>query len=60
MIQILTGHFTCVLSQLAKDKSLPLTAVRYFVLDECDKMLEKLGRSEFLSLNVGHSACFAT
>ncbi|MEW5311374.1 MAG: hypothetical protein WDW38_003095 [Sanguina aurantia] len=29
-------------AQLAKDKALPLSAVRCFVLDECDKMLEKL------------------
>ncbi|MEW5300257.1 MAG: hypothetical protein WDW36_003199 [Sanguina aurantia] len=30
------------IKQLAKDKALPLSAVRCFVLDECDKMLEKL------------------
>ncbi len=29
--------------QLAKEGALPLKHVRFFVLDECDKMLEKLG-----------------
>lgn len=29
-------------SQLAKEKILNLSTVRHFVLDECDKMLEKL------------------
>lgn len=31
--------------QLAKEGALPLKHVRFWVLDECDKMLEKLGRS---------------
>jgi len=29
---------------LARDKDLPLKNVRHFILDECDKMLESLGR----------------
>lgn len=29
--------------QLAIDKSLDLSHIRFFVLDECDKMLEKMG-----------------
>ena len=29
--------------QLAKEGALPLANIRHFVLDECDKMLEKLG-----------------
>ncbi len=29
--------------QLTKEGSLKLNATRFFVLDECDKMLEKLG-----------------
>lgn len=29
--------------QLAKEGALNLKSVRHFVLDECDKMLEKLG-----------------
>lgn len=34
--------FQSVPSQLAKEKILNLNTVRHFVLDECDKMLEKL------------------
>lgn len=30
--------------QLAKDGTLNLKHIRFFVLDECDKMLEKLGK----------------
>jgi superfamily II DNA/RNA helicase len=30
--------------QLAKEGALKLNTVKHFVLDECDKMLEKLGR----------------
>jgi hypothetical protein len=33
--------------QLARKTALPLKNVRFFVLDECDKMLEKLGASMF-------------
>lgn len=33
----------CRPSQLAIEKALKLSSVQYFVLDECDKMLEKLG-----------------
>ena len=29
---------------LARDKDLPLKNVRHFILDECDKMLESLGK----------------
>ena len=29
--------------QLGKEKALDMSNVRFFVLDECDKMLEKLG-----------------
>ncbi len=35
-------HFFAHL-QLSKEGALKLNTVRYFVLDECDKMLEKLG-----------------
>jgi hypothetical protein len=34
---------------LARDKDLPLKNVRHFILDECDKMLESLGRVLFLA-----------
>lgn len=30
--------------QLAKEGALNLKQIRFFVLDECDKMLEKLGK----------------
>jgi ATP-dependent RNA helicase UAP56/SUB2 len=30
--------------QLAEEKALSLKGVKYFVLDECDKMLESLGK----------------
>jgi superfamily II DNA/RNA helicase len=29
--------------QLGKENALKLSTVKHFVLDECDKMLEKLG-----------------
>jgi ATP-dependent RNA helicase UAP56/SUB2 len=32
---------------LARDKDLPLKNVRHFILDECDKMLESLGKLPF-------------
>jgi superfamily II DNA/RNA helicase len=31
------------LPQLANEKALNLSTVRHFVIDECDKVLEKLG-----------------
>ena len=31
---------------LVKSKKLPLKNLKHFVLDECDKMLEQLGRLE--------------
>ena len=34
---------------LARDKDLPLKNVRHFTLDECDKMLESLGKLSFLA-----------
>ncbi len=34
---------SCCASQLGKESALKLGSIRYFVLDECDKMLEKLG-----------------
>ncbi len=39
----------CSLAQLAKENALPLKHVRFFVLDECDKMLEKLGERRGLA-----------
>jgi hypothetical protein len=34
---------TCPTLQLGKEGKLKLGSVRHFVLDECDKMLDKLG-----------------
>ena len=47
---------------LARDKDLPLKNVRHFILDECDKMLDSLGRllfsGHFLMFIIVHfSAC---
>lgn len=35
---------------LARDKELSLKNVRHFILDECDKMLESLGKCSLSSL----------
>lgn len=39
----LINHTLAACSQLARENALKLSTVRHFVLDECDKMLEKLG-----------------
>lgn len=36
--------------QLANEKALNLSTVRHFVIDECDKVLEKLGECLGMSL----------
>lgn len=36
---------------LAREKSLNLKHIKHFILDECDKMLEQLGKCWILSLN---------
>jgi superfamily II DNA/RNA helicase len=33
----------CLLLQLALEKDLNLKQIKFFVIDECDKVLEKLG-----------------
>jgi ATP-dependent RNA helicase UAP56/SUB2 len=34
------------LSQLIKEKSLDLSKIRHFVLDECDKLLDSLSKKK--------------
>jgi superfamily II DNA/RNA helicase len=36
-------HVLCSRTQLAKEGALNLQTVKHFILDECDKMVEKLG-----------------
>lgn len=49
MERTLADYIVCDFAklQLAKENSLKLNTVRHFVLDECDKMLEKLGEYFF-------------
>lgn len=53
-VNILTGQFNSSLScmlQLMQKKVLKLASVRHFVLDECDKMLESVGKSTLAAFN---------
>ena len=36
-------HTPCQNVQLAKEGALKMDSVRHFILDECDKMLDKMG-----------------
>jgi hypothetical protein len=47
-------------TQLGKENALKLSTVRHFVLDECDKMLEKLGESRLhVSFTMQHKLAAA-
>lgn len=46
-----SGYYrhTLVILQLVQKKHLKLASVRHFVLDECDKMLESVGKLHKMS-----------
>jgi ATP-dependent RNA helicase UAP56/SUB2 len=46
------------LNALVRDKKLSLRNVKAFVLDECDKMLDQIGRSLWLSMFAGNTYSF--
>jgi hypothetical protein len=55
-VQLCRAHFR-PFAQLGKEGALKLSTVKHFVLDECDKMLEKLGELVALWGRMGKKVC---